>query len=366
MYLFVYYRAGVGVYNADFEKYLYCLVQSSPSTRQSLQQVQDISSVPATMEFEEEEFRRQNSFRSPPSPTPSNDSTECEQDLSKGLGPRARAQTYGFKIRTRVGSSVSKLSRVVLNEAGSPAVKRKLSTRRKNMSSPQLPRKQTQEDAVSRNSTCSSASDLSMDKIKQQDCLKEEPQLEEMESVEKGDSSTKTIEENGGNEEETATKMTDGVEKNNGEEKGEAEKMNMEDAGEAATNAMDSEKPDPAEPVARKPSSPDKPGKSKLKKSAKSSAAVSNGGGGKKKPTHKRTRSSDQVIELEATDIQLNDITIAVSVGSASKPNSPIDWEALGEAEKVGGMCNLKYCCCFFVFFLVFFFSFLLLLLFFV
>jgi len=56
----------------------------------------------------------------------------------------------------------------------------------------------------------------------------------------------------------------------------------------------------------------------------------------KKKSSHKRTRSSDQVVELKVTDIKLTDIDIGLKAnGSGSPAMSPIEWETLEQANKV-------------------------------
>ena len=146
---------------------------------------------------------------------------------------------------------------MVLTDRGSPSAGRRLSTKRKMFSSPQLPKRTIQEDAISRNSTCSTASDLSMDKTKCRDSLKEEPEMEKM------------------------------------------------DASEET-------------PIPRS-----------------ANASPTDASAGKKPSSHKRTRSSDQVIELVASDIQLQDIKLAEKSGSPEPPLSPIDWEAMGQAEKV-------------------------------
>lgn len=212
------------------------------------------------VEFEEE-LRRQGSFRgpfcgngppvvAPPSPTPSNESNEAVAVQGKETAFRNRAATYAFKIRNRVGSSVSQLSRVVLPDKKdarkSPAAKRKLSASRQVFSSPQLPKKPISEDAASRNSSCSTSSDLSTEKAKWRESLKEEPE----------------------DEEETSVKP---------------------DARSANTS--------PINP---------------------------------KKLSHKRTRSSDEVIDLKSSDIDLKDIIVSEKTGSPEPSVSPIDWEAVG------------------------------------
>lgn len=290
-------KAGVGVYNKDVETYFYDLMLVSPNNHPSLDLVQQISIPPPIMEFEE--LRRQGSIRlgsssgeggagglPPPSPSPSAESVESEHDptaASKGGekggvasggggGIRNRAATYAFKIRTRVGSSVSQLSRVAVPDkkqpVNSPAAKRKLSASRYRFSSPQLPRKSTaSEDSISRHSSCSTASDLSMEKAKWRESLKEEPDLEISKSPDHADKKEKL------------------------EEK---------------------EKQHP--------------------KSASTSPTA-------KRPSHKRTRSSDGVIDLKSEDIDLKDIVISERTSASPEPNiSPIDWEAVGNvrpSEKV-------------------------------
>ncbi len=244
-------RAGVGVYNREFENYLYGLILDSPKNRTTLDLVEHISMPPPMMEFEEE-LRRQGSFRGPPpSPSPSNDSIESELADSKAEPiSRNRAATYAYRIRTRVGSSVSQLSRVVIPEVKgrkkSPAAKRKLSSRRGMFSSPQLPRAtKTSEDATKRHSSCSTSSDLSVEKAKWRESLKEEDEKEE-----------------------------------------EEQKMSTKSASSSPTLA--------------------------------------------KKKTHKRTRSSDEIVGLTSSEIDLKDIIMAEKTGSPEPPVSPIDWEAMG------------------------------------
>ena len=243
-------KAGVGVYNADVENYFYNLVLVSPNNKSSLDLVQHISMPPPMMEFE-----RYGSFRAPPSPSPSDNSVECNTD-SKGLHKlRGRAASFAFKIRKRVGSSVSHISRYPMPEEKSehqpsPAVKRKLTT--KLFSSPQLTKRNFNEDEISRHSSCSTASDLS---ARLRAGLKEEPE--------------------------------------------DVESMMPRSANTSPTNTH-------------------------------------------KKKTHKRTRSSDQVVDLKDCDIHLKDIIIDEKSGSPEPPMSPIDWEAVGnygqnDSDKVCG-----------------------------
>lgn len=249
----------MGIYNADVENYLYNLVLVSPSTAPSIDLVQHISMPPPTMEFDGEELKRQNSFRGPPSPSPTHDnSPDLDLDFAKNGGIRGRAQTYAYKIRNRVGSSVSQLSRVVVNESkGSPAVHRKLSTKKKMFSSPQLRKKSINDDSVSRHSSCSTSSDLS---ARFRESLKEEPEEEE---------------------EEGTTRKT----------------QTPRSANTSPTTTI-------------------------------------------KRSSHKRTRSSDQVIELKANEIELQDIKILLKSGSPEPPISPIDWEVVGNDKTVSEMCN--------------------------
>ena len=255
-------KAGVGVYNKDVETYFYDLLLVNPTNHPSLDLVQQISMPPPIMEFEEE-LKRQGSFRgAPPSPSPSSESADFDVEMSKansGFGIRNRAATYAFKIRTRVGSSVSQLSRIALPDKkplGSPSARQKFLTKRKMFSSPQLPRKSTSDDSMSRNSSCSTVSDLSMDKMKwREESLREEPESTEVED------------------------------------------------------------------------------KKSHAKSANTSPVSS------KRPSHKRTRSSDEVIDLKAVGIELKDIVVSERT-SPEPPVSPIDWEAVGSErsnERVSG-----------------------------
>lgn len=177
-------KAGVGVYNTGVENYFYDLMLVTPADTPSLDLVQHISMPPETIEFEE--LKRQGSFRGgyhpPPSPSPSNNSSEYdifEQQEPEKTGIRSRAATYTYKIRNRVGSSVSQLSRVVVpgkkEHPKSPAVKRKLSARRKMFSSPQLPRKKGAKDTTDSRPS-STSSDISTEKAKWRESLKEEPE----------------------------------------------------------------------------------------------------------------------------------------------------------------------------------------------
>ena len=425
------------MYNAEFENYLYNLVQNSPTSRQSLHQTQHLAFLPPTMEFDEEELRRQNSFRGPPSPTPSRESLELleQQDPSKGLGPRARAQTIGFTIRKRVGSSVSQFSRVVLANKGSPSSHKKLSTRRKGFSSPHLPRKPPiSEDAISRNSTCSSASDLSVEKARQSDSLKEEPELEENEKIEilkntevskKTDESEETedVSEKAGDvsekAEDVSEKTEDVSEKIDVSEETEdvSEKTDVYEETENVSEKTEdvSEKtdvsgktegvPDKTEEVPvrdndsqtsdacslkkesektrisveaesgelckisspwEKKDAPEVSNRSevaavngsKKAKAPSTKADIFDGDTGKfegrkstshlepvKKSSHKRTRSSDQVIELDAADIHLADIEVALKANSSVTPMSPIEWETLEQVDKVSQQNNNNIVC---------------------
>ena len=252
--------AGVGVYNANVENYLYDVMLISPTDKPSLDLVQHISMPPPMVEFEEE-LKRQGSFRGylpPTSPSPSNDSNEVDSDMKPPENTRMRAATYTYKIRNRVGSSVSQISRFVQDNSKllpSPPAKRKLSVRRRKMfSSPQLGKRHTMIDnTTKRLSSSSTASDISIEKTKQKDILKEGPE-----------------------EEETS-----------------------------------------------------KPLIKKSPRSAEVSPTATI------KLTHKRTRSSDQIIELKASDIDLKDIVMSEKTGSPVSPYSPIDWEALGSEDKV-------------------------------
>lgn len=250
-------KAGVGVYNSDVEKYFYELFSTNTP---SLDLVKQLSIPPPMMEFETE-LKRQSSYLPPASPAPSSDSTE----FTDGENKKATAAAYNITIRTRVGSSVSQITRVKVQPEKDPVQKRKLSSRRKMFSSPQLPKrkkKEGNEDSASRHSSCSTASDISI----QRESVREE----ELEAV-----------------------------------------------NEATL---------PSKPIPR---------------SANTSPILVS-----KKPTHKRTRSSDEVIEMNPADVDLKDITVLEKTGSPEPPVSPIDWEALGnEKEDVGKVTFTVPCC---------------------
>ncbi len=279
-------KAGVGIHNANVEDYFYNLILVSPTNKSSFNLVESISIPPATVEFEDE-FRRQGSFRSgpPPSPSPSNESTDFDLADTGAISPkRGRAATYAFKIRKRVGSSVSQLSRVPAMETtpytkNSPAAKRKLSARRKVMSSPRLTKKSVSEDSVSQISSESAASDISVERQKQassRDSLRED-----LEDIGKA--------------------ARDGLKDEN---------RRLEDIGEVISN-----------PCAR---------------SANTSPNQADESKGDRVNRHKRARSSDGVVEMKHDHVDLGDIVITEKTGSPEPPVGPIDWEAVGHAASTG------------------------------
>ena len=251
-------RAGVGIYNSDVENYLYNLVQVSPSTRPSLDL---ISMPPPTIEFDEEELKQQQaSFRNSLL-SPTNDAI-YEPDVPDGENLRMRAQTYTFQIHSRVGSNVTQISRVKINENQGSGQPRRTLTKKRRFPSPQLSKRHPSDDSTSQHSSSSTASDVSLERVKFCGSLKEEPE----EKV---------------------------------EEKVEVSQMQQ------------------------------------IPRSANSSPTLTL----KKWPCHKRTRSSDQVVELSPGEIDIQDIKISAKTGSPELLRSPIDWEAVCNdraADKVG------------------------------
>ena len=228
---------------------------------------------PPTIEFDEDDLKSQNSFRNSRVVSPTNENmTNLDPDTTDGGDLRERAHTYAYQLRSRVGSSVTHISRVLVNEKQDPTKHRRHSTKRNLSPSSRFPKRASNDDPPSRYSSCSNSSDVSLEKAKfGKGSLREEEEEEE-----------------------------------EGEEEGEVE-------GEVEGGVE--------EYISQK---------LKIPRSANTSPICRP----LNKHLRKRVRSSEQIVEVNTDEVRLEDLAVPERTKSADLPLDPIDWEAV-EDDKV-------------------------------